>query len=427
MKCVTDILRHTGAVFAVLLTAASVSWADDCCYYSKWITTWIEQTPDNSGKCHMENVPDDSEYPDHSIPYKLRSGRELCPKHRSQMDWEYFWKNGRRISGVRYFGSEVRMTLAFKESFVPDGPVRIFRDEKLFCEVPINGKGKPDGIVREFSPAGKLTHGFRMADGKREGSFVKFDEDGRLHSFACGDKPFFDGDAERCGFSGKPAVVKLPNGRTLTHRKGKLIMEESVNSNGARTVKKYAFSDKGTETVLITEYFKNGNLYQSYSKRDGNLDGEFRELYEDGSTAEEGIAEQGRIIEIRKFFRNGKPKLEARLNKSGDLCEARIFTPEGMTDREGTFKSYRKSVAWVVPHGKVRNYFYDGTLLDEGKYLDGSRDGSHTFYLKEGKKEEIDYVKGKPLRVREFDAKGVLVKESEIYDDGSKREIQKSL
>jgi antitoxin component YwqK of YwqJK toxin-antitoxin module len=424
MKCVTDILRHTGAVFAVLLTATSVSWADDCSDYLKWITTWIEQTPDNSGKCHMENVPDDSEYPDHSIPYKLRNDKEFCPKHRSQMDWEYLWKNGRRISGVRYFGSEVRMTLAFKESFIPDGPVRIFRDEKLFCEVPINGKGKPDGILREFSPEGKLTHGFCMADGKRVGSFVKFDENGRLHSFACGDKPIFDGDVERCGFNGKPAVVKLPNGKTLTHLKGKLTMEESVNSNGARTVKKYAFSDKGTETVLITEYFKNGNLYQSYSKRDGNLEGEFRELYDDGSTAEEGIAEQGRIIEIRKFFRNGKPKLEARLNKTGDLCEARIFTPEGMPDREGTFKSSRKSVAWVVPHGKVRNYFHDGTLLDEGKYLDGSRDGSHTYYLKEGKKEEIDYVKGKPLRVREFDDKGVLVKESEIYEDGSKRTIR---
>jgi uncharacterized protein len=423
MNAISTIVLRAGAAFALLMSSTSVSWAGDCSRSFNAITSWVEQTPDNSGKCHMENVADDSEYPEHSIPYKLRNGRELCPRHRYQMDWEYLWKNGRRISGVYYLGSTARMTLAFKDSFTPDGPVRIFQDEKLFCEVPVNRKGKPDGIVREYSPEGRLMQAFRMVEGGRKGGFVKFDKNGKLKSFACEDKPIFDGDAERCGFNGKAAVVKLPNGRTLSHVKGKLTTEESVEGNGTRTVKSFSVSSAGVSMIRVVEYYNNGNLFQSYSKRDDQLDGEFKELYDDGTTAEEGIAEQGRIVEIRKFFRNGKPKLEARLNKPGDLCEARIYTPDGILDRDGTFKSYRRSVAWEVPHGKVRNYFHDGTLLNEGNYLDGSRDGSHTFYLKEGKKEEIDYVTGKPVKVREFDARGVLVKESEIYEDGSKREI----
>jgi len=426
MKVVTGNLMKAAAIFAILLSSAAVSWAGDCGRYFNAITSWFEQTPDNSGKCHMENVPDDSEYPDHSIPYKLRNGKELCPRHRYQMDWEYLWKNGRRISGVYYLGSTARMTLAFKDSFTPDGPVRIFQDEKLFCEVTVNRNGKPDGIVREYSPEGRLKQAFRMVEGTRKGGYVKFDNNGKLESFACEDKPIFDGDAERCGFNGKAVVVKLPNGRSLTHVKGKLTLEESVERNGKRAVKTYSFSGSGEAMLRVEEYYKNGNLFQSYSKRDDQLDGEFRELYDDGTTAEEGIAEQGRIVEIRKFFRNGKPKLEARLKMNGELCDAKIFTPDGILDRDGTFKSYRRSVSWEVPQGKVRNYFHDGTLLDEGNYIDGFRDGSHTFYLKEGKKEEIDYVTGKPVRVREFDAKGVLVKESEIFDDGSQLEIQKS-
>ena len=112
-----------------------------------------------------------------------------------------------------------------------------------------------------------------------------------------------------------------------------------------------------------------------------------------------------------------------RLIKAGDLCEARIFNTDGKPESEGVFKASHKSVAWDVPHGKVINYGHDGSLANEGSYFNGHRNGCHTFYLKEGKKEEIDYINGRPERLREFDAKGVLVKEFEIYDDGSKREI----
>lgn len=425
MKGVAGILTTAGFILAMVFMTAEETRAGNCDRYFSAITGWFEQTPDNRGKCYMENVPDDSEYPEHSIPYRLRNGRELCPRHRYQMDWEFLWKDGKRISGVYYLGSDARMTLAFKDSFIPDGPVKIYHDKQLFCEVPINQKGRADGIVKEYSLDGKLIHAFRMTGGKRNGGFVKYDKQGTLDSFACEDKPVFDGDAERCGFKGKAAVVKLPDGRTLTHVKGKLTSEETVAPYGKRTVKTFSYSPAGLEMEKIEEYYNNGKLYQNYSKRDGNLDGEFKEFYDDGTPAEEGISEQGKIVEIRKYFKNGKLKVEARVDKSGELCEARVFYPDGKPESEGTFKTYRKSVAWEVPHGKVRNYNHDGSPADEGNYVNGKRSGCHTFYLKEGKKEEIDYVSGRPVRLREIDAKGVLEKEFEVFDDGSRREISK--
>ena len=132
------------AVLAMLLSVTVSSWADDCSRYFKAIKSWTSLKQDNHGKCKMENVPVGSGYPADSIPYKLRNGKELCPKNRSEMDKEYLWKNGKRISGTYYYTSETRMTLAYDESFIPSGPVRIYRNEKLFCEVPVNREGKPD-------------------------------------------------------------------------------------------------------------------------------------------------------------------------------------------------------------------------------------------------------------------------------------------
>jgi antitoxin component YwqK of YwqJK toxin-antitoxin module len=414
-----------GTILAISFSLAAVSRAEDCDRYFNQITGWIEQTRDSSGKCYMENAPDDGEYPAHSIPYKLRNGRELCPRHRYQMDWEFLWKNGKRISGVYYLGSETRMTLAFKESFIPDGPVRIYHGEKLVCEAPVNNKGKADGIVREYSPQIGLVHAFRMSNGKRDGGFVKYDDNGKLESFACEDRPVFDGDAERCGFNGKTSVVKLSDGRTLSHVKGKLTSKETIGADGKRTLEIISYSGAGLEIEKVAEYFKNGKLYQRYSKRDGNLEGEFKEFYDDGTPAEKGVAEQGRIIELSRYFQNGVLKLEARLSKSGELCEAKIFNPDGKPDVEGVFKAKRGSVAWEVPHGKVRKYDHEGSPAEEGDYVNGHRNGCHTFFLKEGKKDEIDYVDGSPKRHRQFDARGVLVKENEIFDDGSRREVVK--
>jgi len=423
MKGVMGLLTTAGFIIATVFIIAAESRAGDCDRNFNAITSWFEQTPDNRGKCHMEKVPDDSEYPEHSIPYKLRNGRELCPRHRYQMDWEFLWQNGKRVSGIYYLGSESRMILAFKESFIPDGPVRIFRSEKLVCEVPVNNKGKADGIVKEYSPDGKLLHAFRMSEGKRNGGFVKYDKQGKLDSFACEDKPVFDGDAERCGFKGRAAVVKLPEGRTVTHLKGRLTCEEKIGRDGKRTIKEFLYSGTGLEMEKVAEYYKNGKLYQSFSRKAGKLDGEFGEFYDDGTPSEKGIAEMGRIIDLSQYYKNGTLKLEARLIKNGELCEVRIFNSDGRPDVEGVFKAKRGSVAWEIPHGKVRNYDHEGSLAEEGEYANGKRVGCHTLYLKEGKKEEIDYVAGTAKKLRQFNARGKLMKEFRVFDDGSRREI----
>ncbi len=250
-----------------------------------------------------------------------------------------------------------------------------------------------------------------MTGGKRNGGFVKHDKQGELDSFACEDKPVFDGDAERCGFKGRSAVVKLPEGRTLTHLKGKLISEEIVGRDGKRTIKEFSYSGTGLEVEKVAEYYKNGKLHQSFSRKDGKLDGEFREFYDDGTPSEKGVAEMGRIVELSRYFKNGALKLEARLGKNGELCEARISTLTESLMWKASSRPDEGPCLGNPPMEMVRDYYLKGSLAEEASMQSVSGSACHTFYLKEGKKEEIDYVEGTAKKLRQFDAKGKLVKD----------------
>jgi hypothetical protein len=43
---------------------------------------------------------------------------------------------------------------------------------------------------------------------------------------------------------------------------------------------------------------------------------------------------------------------------------------------------------------------------------------------RDGKKQEVDYTNGKQAKLREFSKSGELEKEFEIFEDGSRREIE---
>ena len=411
------------AAFFLLMLSPGPAWSYEglCSQYFNRMGIWIERLQDNDGRCEMENPPPDSEFPAHSIPYRLRDGREVCHRDRNSLDGEYLWKNGKRVSGIRYVGTD-QMRLAFRDSFTPDGPVRIYRDEILLCEVPITEDGKADGLVREFSPEGRLSHGYRMVNGRQEGGFVKYDEKGNLELFACEDKPVLEGVRERCGFNGAPATVKLPNGRTFTHLDGRMVIDEEVNKfNGTRTVKTYL---PAADIVKFEIFYKNGALNQYFTKKGEWLDGKFQIFYETGTLGQEGFARDGTTVQFDEFFMNGQKKLKARLAADGERCHVMMYSPDGILEKDGEFiLADDGSVAWETPHGMVRNYNPDGSLADEGCYIDGAPVGTHVVY-RDGKKQEVDYTNGKQAKLREFSKGGELEKEFEIFEDGSRREIE---
>lgn len=427
MKSVVNKVAIASTVSIMLLSVAASSWAADCSGNFKTIKSWINQKPDNTGKCHMENVPNDSEYPADSIPYKLRNGKELCPKHRYEMDWEYLWENGKRVSGIYHLGSKSRMTLTYKDSFTPIGPVLIYRNEKLFCEVPINKEGKPDGIVKEYSPEGKLAHGFRMADGKRKGGFVEFDKNGGLKSFACEESPVFDGDQERCGFNGKSGVVELKNGTILTHVKGRLTAKETTSADGSKSVIKFINPGTNEEMEQVTEYGKNGKLYRNFSVKNKNREGKYLEYSDNGKLVVEREYKEGVPVVEKSYYLNGKLKEHSTRQPDNTSVSKKGYWDNGQLQSEGVFAFKREGYygsSWtdIVPVGKISNYAENGSLSEEAYYdKEGKLDGVSIFIDEKGKRTEAVYLKGILTAKKIFSPDNKLELEEEYYEDGSRK------
>ena len=424
-------MKVMGLTLATLLTLqahGSKAFAVECADFIREVPLTFE-LEDDYGCCRMENAPYYGEYPRESIPYRLRDGREVCScRGDGRVDREFAWSQGKRISGTFYgshvyHSSSVVTKLEFRDPLKIANPIRVFQDDKLFCEIPINEKGEVTVIVKEYHSDRRLAWQARLLEGKVNGASVRYDGGGNLVSFSCEDKPVFEGDRDRCGFNGRPSAVELKSDqrrRILTHLKGKLTAEESFSRNGEREVKRYPAGDRNT--VQVESFFKNGKLRSRYTKKKESLDGQFVEFYDNGTTAEEGRAEKGKITELKRFYMNGGKKVEASLSSDPSVCAVRLFSSHGELQVDGSFKTRYGALDWKVPHGRLRSYDEDGTLCRDGNYTDGVPTGTHTFYQEGGKKTEVVFDKGKAKRLREY-AAGGAVKESDIFDDGSIRNL----
>lgn len=408
----------------MLMSVPAASSANDCRRIFGNIKSWVSQKHDDSGKCHMENVPDDNEYPADSIPYKLRDGKELCPKHRYEMDWEYVWEKGKRISGIYHLGSNSHMSLKYIDSFTPVGPVLIYRKDKLFCEVPINEEGEPDGVVKEYSIDGKLMHGFRMVNDKWKGGFVEYDKKGRLKSFACEDAPLFDGDSDRCGFNGTPAIVELANGTILTHFEGKLTAKETIGADGSRTVKKLTYPRTDVIVEQITELDKSGRVHRKFFVKNEKRDGDYQEYDENGKLAVEKEYKDGVDLVEKKYYMNGKLQEHSVRNTDDTSISTKSYWDNGQLQSVGVYIAKRRSYYgnnWTdtVPVGKLHRYAEDGTLSEEANYdHEGNLEGNRILMNEKGKRIEAAYKKGTLVAKKIFTADGKLELEEQYYEDG---------
>lgn len=410
-----------GLVLIGVLFSGTPSSAYYCRNYIDQLEFWFGQGPDNDGRCRMDRY---GEYPPESVPYRLRDGIEQCYRKRN-VQAEYAWKQGRRIKGTLYLSDESRAEVAYRDSFIVQGPVKVIRDGKLLCEIPVVD-GLFTGVIREFYPDGRLAEGFRLKRGKLDKGMVAFTPGGVLKKFECAERPIFPGDEERCGFSGKPSTITLVSDfdstkTTVTHLNGYLVEKTDIHSNGYKYIRKYP--NPGKDLVHAEDYSPNGKLKAAYMKEEGQLEGEAKDYYKDGQISRIAIFQKGIAREIKLYYMNGQPKLHASLTPDTSLCTVTHYYQDGKPETEGTYKTARSGqVEWRIPHGSMRTYNKDGTVRSEGPFINGEREGIHTVYLESGVKLEVKYEKGSPVTFRKFDRSGNFVSQGNIYEDGSVKE-----
>ena len=119
----------------------------------------------------------------------------------------------------------------------------------------------------------------------------------------------------------------------------------------------YQIEDNFTGQVI--KKYKDGQVESIENFKNGKLNGEFKEFFEDGSLFQVGIFKNGEMKSIRVFYENGNLKFEQNLK-----------------DRKGKYKGYYPS----------------GQLEEEGEVFQGEKIGVWRYYNEEGKlSSEVTY------------------------------------
>jgi antitoxin component YwqK of YwqJK toxin-antitoxin module len=301
-----------------------------------------------------------------------------------------------------------------------DGKWEYFKNNTL-SELKNYTKGYLNGELISYHGDGKAVRSkVIMKKGKADGLITRYSSDGKKE-YEKGMKDGVDEGAER------------------SYDKSENVVSEIIFKNGKAEGKSFAHYNSGnSDAYLKTEYYKNGLL-----------DGEYSEVYDDGT-----VKLKGKYINGKKdgVWTNNKPNGSPHPTeeyKNGEVIKRITYFTDGKTEMERNFDADGKQ------HGAEKKYDWeDGALKSELNYVHGkqvgkqirymnSNDGNYietAFYnetgLKDGEYSEIfinktrvkakgQYIKDKKHGKWVYGyANGTLYKE-ETYDEGKLLDTKK--
>ena len=120
----------------------------------------------------------------------------------------------------------------------------------------------------------------------------------------------------------------------------------------------FAYQIDENFTGQVIKKYKNGQVKSIENFKNGKLNGEFKEFFENGSLFQIGTFKNGDMKNIKVFYENGKLKFEQNLK-----------------DRKG----------------KYRGYYPNGKLEVEGEVFQGDEIGLWKYYSEEGNLLKTEY------------------------------------
>ena len=120
----------------------------------------------------------------------------------------------------------------------------------------------------------------------------------------------------------------------------------------------FAYQIDENFTGQVIKKYKNGQVKSIENFKNGKLNGEFKEFFENGSLFQIGTFKNGDMKNIKVFYENGNLKFEQKLK-----------------DRKG----------------KYRGYYPNGILEVEGEVFQGDEIGLWKYYNEEGNLLKTEY------------------------------------
>lgn len=249
--------------------------------------------------------------------------------------WEYFKNNkleasqefvGGFMEGKNFIYASDGVTLKSESTYskgeLEGNKITYYSDGKTLESVTPFTKGEVVGVIEKYYMNGKKESEKGMKNGVEDGPDRKYDENGNLTA-------------------------------------------ETIYKNGRPDGKSFAnmYSSKSGDYMRTTNY------------KDGQLDGDYSEVYANGTVKVKGKYKGGKKIDIWEANDSDGKKLPTEVYKDGDLVKKVTYYTNDNVDTEKEYQNGKE-------HGVVRHYTPDGTLMYEKHYQEGRQVGNQMMLYK---------------------------------------------
>lgn len=238
-------------------------------------------------------------------------------------------------------------------------------------------QGRKHGTWKYYYPNGNIKRIENYTFGVKSGYFKYFNLEGNLKKV----EKYYNGQIEE----DPPELAELDIKKEY-YPDGSIKAMGSYKDGVAEGVTRYYTEDGEIEKAFV---FKNGRIIgKGIVDKLGEKQGKWKEYYDFGVLKAEGEYLNDKRIGLWKYYHPNK-KLEqiGKFNRKGEsVGEWKWYYPDGSIRKEEVFIK-------GVLDGPYVEYFRDSTILMQGEYFNGSREGFWTISV-HGYKQEGEYLEG---------------------------------
>ena len=294
----------------------------------------------------------------------------------------------------------------------------------------------PNGKYIEYYKNGQIKVQGNNKDGKRDGEFKAFLSNGK----SAGSVFYKDGKIikstlvnsmrDNASFSlvtdinynlnsNEIITDEFPNGllkQYFIYNKNGLLDGESREYYEEGDIKTISHFKNDIPDGVFISYYQNGNIENKYAYVNGQANGECFSYYENGKLEERYFLKNGEIDgEAFAYYPSGKLRGKEVQKLGKREGESIIYHENGNIKQKSTFKNDKRE-------GDLFIYFPSGKLRQTEKYINGKIEGEVIEYYESGTiKEKAYFINDKQEKEHFFyDKKGKLIK-TDIYKNGVKQ------
>ena len=316
--------------------------------------------------------------------------------------------------------------------YYSDGKLAYIQELKII-------KGQPpisNGKYIEYYKNGQIKVQGNNKDGKRDGEFKAFLRNGK----SAGSVFYKDGKIikstlvnsmkDNASFSlttdinynlnsNEIITDEFPNGllkQYFIYNKNGLLDGESREYYEEGDIKSISHFKNDIPDGVFISYYQNGNIENKYAYVNGQANGECFSYYENGKLEERYFLKNGEIDgEAFAYYPSGKLRGKEVQKLGKREGESIIYHENGNIKQKSTFKNDKRE-------GDLFIYFPSGKLRQTEKYINGKIEGEVIEYYESGTiKEKAYFINDKQEKEHFFyDKKGKLIK-TDIYKNGVKQ------